>query len=560
MAGEETEFTATPYGQTNTGSIADQGGQQLLVNASCENGDCPNHEQDPAEPAWVNLMSAVPKADQIGSMSTARDDVLLPNHQDINTIVASIRPANAREYALDTIADRWKNLVDPFREIGGALETGLTDLAESWTGTDYDAFEDEVATVLRNVKALITDIGETDADGVIGVLKTKADAIYAQQGEQAIVYPAPKFWLEDAAGCSHKIHIRPPFFPSCEVHANDETANALEAAGFDPSVIDDVREHQEQNYNRYYEENIAVGMTEAEAAENATTRAQEDADNEASALGTSGTADYQGRAAEVNGEITTRESTASTEAATLQTDYAPAEQTTFNNNDTKLNPSGGLDSGSYGGAPDISGSGGSSTMTPPADLQPLSPSGSSGSDFGTGGDYNSGDTELDDENPWDSAAGSDPDDVSGGLASGGAGGLGGGAGPGGFGSGGSSLGAGGGFGSAPGAGGMGGALGGIGGRIGGTGGTGGRMGGAGGMGGMMGGGAGGRGAGAAGGTGRGTGGKPGAAAGKAGGGMMGGRGTGGSPEDEEQDTATWLTEDEDVWGASPKNESEDPYA
>jgi hypothetical protein len=42
--------------------------------------------------------------------------------------------------------------------------------------------------------------------------------------------------------------------------------------------------------------------------------------------------------------------------------------------------------------------------------------------------------------------------------------------------------------------------------------------------------------------------------------MMGGRGAGGNPDEEEQDTSTWLTEDEDVWGASPRNESEDPYA
>ncbi|MDA1358653.1 hypothetical protein O1R50_03410 [Glycomyces luteolus] len=508
-------------------------------------------------------MSAVPKAEQIGSMTTARDDVLLPNDQDINSIVESIRPADAREYALDTIADRWKNLVDPLREVGSALETGLADLANDWTGTDYDAFEEEVSTVLLNVKTLITDIGESDADGIIGVLKTKSDAIYSQQGEQAIVYPAPKFWLEDAAGCSHKIHIRPPFFPSCEVHADDETANALEAAGFDPSVIDDVREHQEQNYNMYYEENIAAGMTEAEAVENATTRAQEDADNEASALGTDGQADYQGRAAEVNGEIIDRQYNASTEVSSIQPDYEPAEQTTFNNNDTDLNPSGGLDSGSYGGAPDISGSGGSSNMTPPAELQPLSPSGGSGSDFGTGGDYTGGDSGLDEPNPWDTA-GDDPDDVSGGLASGGGGlgastltpgaggGLGGGSGLGGGGA--TGLGAGGGM---IGAGGIGGARGaGAGRRPGG-----GRMGG--GMSGMTGGGAGGRGAGATGG--RGAGARPGGPGAKglggrgAGGGMMGGRGAGGNLEDEEQNTGTWLTEDEDVWGRAP-DEDNDPYA
>lgn len=544
MAGEEAEFTATPYGQTTSGSVADPGGQTLLVNASCENGDCPNHVQDPAEPAWVNLMSAVPKRAGTSNLTTARDDVALPNDQDISALVASIRPANPQDYALDTIADEWMEIRTPIIEIRAALKSGLETLAEDWTGSDYDAFEDEVSTVLRNFATVVKDIGESESEGIIGVLTEKSNAIYAQQGEQAIVYPAPKFWLEDAAGCSHKIHIRPPFFPSCEVHANDETSHALETAGFDPGIIEEVNDYQEQQYQSWYNEYTAAGMEESEARQMATERAQEDADGYASDLGTTGTADYQARAAEVNGEITTRESTASTEAATLQTDYAPAEETTFDNNDTNLTPSGGLDSGNYGGAPDISGTGGTSSMNSPAEPSSLSALNSTSNPGSTTGwnDYSTTpDTGLDDENPWDSA-GSDPDDVSGGLASGGTGGLGGGTGPGGFGSGGGGLGGtGGAFGTAPGPGGMGG--------------------GAGGMGGMVGGGAGGdRGAGTTGATGRGALGKAGSA-GRGGTSMMsgGGRGAPGSSEEETTGKGTWLTEDEDVWGRAP-DEDNDPYA
>jgi len=159
-------------------------------------------------------------------------------------------------------------------------------------------------------------------------------------------------------------------------------------------------------------------------------------------------------------------------------------------------------------------------------------------------DSNSG---LDDSNPWESSV-PDPDDVSGGLASGG--GLGGG------GLGGGGLGGGG----LPGGGGPGGGLGG-----GGGGGLGGGMGAGGAMGGMMGGagggrgmgaGAGGRGAGAKGmGKGMGAGGR--GMAGGMMGGAGGGRGMGGQGEGE-QETGTWLTEDDDVWGIG--NEESDPYA
>jgi hypothetical protein len=160
-------------------------------------------------------------------------------------------------------------------------------------------------------------------------------------------------------------------------------------------------------------------------------------------------------------------------------------------------------------------------------------------------DSNSG---LDDSNPWESSV-PDPDDVSGGLASGG--GLGGG-GLGGGGLGGGGLPGGGG----PGGGGLGGgAGGGLGGGMGAGGAMGGMMGGAGGGRGM-GAGAGGRGAGAKGmGKGMGAGGR--GMAGGMMGGAGGGRGMGGQGEGE-QETGTWLTEDDDVWGIG--NEESDPYA
>ncbi|MCH7231064.1 hypothetical protein L0U85_09395 [Glycomyces sp. L485] len=531
MTGEEPEFTATPYGETDAGSVSDQGGQSLLVNAWCENGDCPNHEQDPAEPAWVNLMSAVPKADGTYGLTTERDDIPLPNDQDINTIVASIRPANAPDFALDRIAEHWMDIRVPLIEIRAALKTGLEELANDWTGSDYDAFEDEISTVMRNVATLVKDIGESDSDGIIGLLREKSDAIYAQQGEQAIVYPAPKFWLENTSCNFHQIHIRAPFFDTCEIHKDNETSHAIELAGFEPDVIDEIHGYREQQYTSWYNEYTAAGMEPAEAEAMATQRAEEDTDAYAQNTGNIGQEDYQARAAEVNGEITDRQYSASTEVSTINPDYEPPEKTTFNDGNTEFAPSGGLDSGSYGGAPDVTGTGGTGGMNAPTAPASLSGGGSTLSGAGSTG---TGGTGLDSHNPW-STAGDDSDDLSGGLASGGSA-LGGGTGLGGASSMGGAAGLGGtGLGAGPGAGGMGGMVGGSGGM------------------------GAGRGTGAAGGRAGAAG--SGATAGRAGAsGMMGGgAGRGGTGQGgEEQSTGTWLTEDEDVWGTA-YDEENDPY-
>src|SRR5690606_341214 len=73
--------------------------------------------------------------------------------------------------------------------------------------------------------------------------------IISQQGEDACVYPAPKFYLEDTACGSHRIHIRPPFWKSCDIKANDETREALEYAGFDPLVVDEVHDERQNVYD-----------------------------------------------------------------------------------------------------------------------------------------------------------------------------------------------------------------------------------------------------------------------------------------------------------------------
>jgi hypothetical protein len=539
------EFEKEAYGETAEGTIADEGGDTLRVTAYCEVGECPNKAEDPAEIAWVKLMSAVPTVDQTKGMTTKRTDIPLPGDREIGAIVDSIRPSNPNEYSMVQIMDNWEKFRSSF--------------AEDWKGDDYDAFEEQVGKVVKNIRTVIQDIGENETSGVIGVLNEKQQAIFNQQGGQAIVYPAPKFWLENTGCGSQAIHIRSPYFDHCEIFANDETKKALELGGFDPNIYDEVHEARERNYNAVYEtytqqyyvehpEAIPGGKT---AHEYATERAEYWANEALEDLGNDGSAQYQAKAAEANGEVIDNTQEANTQVSDIRPETQASQPTAFNDGQTELEPSGGIDGG---GAPSMPSIGG-----PPSSMDPPS----SDITSPTVPDFNSPDrptttnpttptlpdSGLDDDNPW-APSSPDPDDISGGLASGG-----------GLGSGGGGLGGGGLPGGGAGGGGLGGgAGGGLGGGLGGAMGAG-MMGGAGGGRGAGAGAGGGRGAGGAKGMGKGMGGGAGGGRGAMAGGMMGGAGGGrgmGGQGDGEQETGTWLTEEDDVWGIG--NEEEDPYA
>lgn len=549
------EFEKEEYGDAAEGksnSAIQARINELMKTPSCGLSECTAKTVDPSEEAWLKLMSAVPKGD--GATASVRpsrtiQDYALPNGESVQSLVASLRPSNPDDYAILEISERWAETARAFEAIPEDLGTGLTTLSADWEGDDFDAFQEQVDKVIKNCNKVLDDIiGSDGQGGAVKNLTDKANEILRQQGGDECPYPSPKFHLEDAAACSHKIHIRPPYFPECEVFPDDETKVAMEWAGFDSTIVDEVQEERERTYNAYieytnqypdYEED---GMRGEELAR---TRADEYAKDATDSLGTDGQEELQAQATQVNEDITDRTSNTNMAVTEIKPEAGQSEPTTFNDGNTE--PPGGLDGGSPpgGGTPP-----GLGDMKPPGGMKPVSPSTPDmpgnpdnpdlpGSPDLPGGNDPGG---LDD-NPWEPST-PDPDDLpSGGLAGGGGGGLGGGGLPGG--------GAGGGL---PGGGAGGGLGGGVGGGIG-----------AGGMGGMMGAGGAGRGAGGAGAGGRrpgGMGGKMGAGAGGRGmaGGMMGaggGRGMGG-PGDENGESGTWLTEDDDVWGIG--NEKDDPYA
>ncbi|SDK88234.1 hypothetical protein SAMN05216298_1819 [Glycomyces sambucus] len=441
---EAAEIEKEDYGKIEEGQSSSQftvAQNDLLVKPSCETGDCTCKVEEPAEAAWVKLMSAVPQASQINNLRAAREGtMMLPEGQTIQSMVKSIRPQPEADYAIDTIRDAWTDFFEEFRIVGPKLEQGLATLSSAWKGDDFDAFEEQAETVIKNCKTIQNDIGgESGADGVIKVLDTKQSEIFEQQGGTACVYPAPKFFMEGTSCGSHRIHIRPPFFRNCEIRANDETKAALELAGFDPQIVDEVSEGRQQTYdmwNEYvtanpdYEEGGLKGKALAES------KAEEYATRRLDTLGTQGSSQLEEEAARVNEEVTERHSNVEAQVTDIAPDSKPGEQTTFNDGpDTDFPGPGGLDTGGGGGMPDLDQSG-LNNMSGPTDLSKLSdtPGGLNGTGNspggldttgglnGTGnapGDYSGGNglNGLDDENPF--GAGQDPDNLGGAYGSGG---------------------------------------------------------------------------------------------------------------------------------------------
>ncbi len=553
---------AEAIGQQQT--TADAG---LLSGAPCSEGGCTN-TSNPAEKAWVKLVSAIPVAGQVESFKCVAAGTAAPTPAEVQSLVAQIRPPDSDKYALRSLSDKWLQFRNDFSQnpetaVAPILRSKLTELANGWQGDDFDGFAEQMETVFTNCERIATDIGD-DSSGMVGLLRQKGDEIYALQGGGSgeLPYPAPQYWVKerDWLFSNPKVHVRPPFtHGDCEVaegcmFGDGHTEQAMELGGFDSDYADELNQYVTDQTEYHFTRLKADDPDADEAALRTQARqlAEQDGNDRAAQDYDQASDDYEARAIEQNDTVIARWSDAETSTAEFTPTIAPAQDTTFRDSTGDLTgseyaPPGG---GTFNGSPTATGTGG---LNPPPTTTPFGTStGSSGGfgDFTTNpsglGGLDGPGTGLDDANPWSSYAGADPDDLSGGLASatnptpGLNSGLGGGLGSGG------TSGLGGGLGTGGAGGGLGAGAGG--GMVGGTGGGTGAGRGAGG-----GTGSGGRGAGGTGGLGS----KTGASRGMNGP-MMGGRGATGTTEDD-QDRQTWLTEDDDIWGTAP-DEDNDPYA
>jgi hypothetical protein len=548
--------------------------QRNFVNGSgCTNGSCQN-KSNPGEEPWLQLMSAIPVKGQIGRIKAIPSGMATPNDMEVSEIVAQYRGADGDDYSMEAVKDGWKEFLVTFDPLESDFTSALEALTQEWAGDDLDAFTDQADIVKTNLGKIKEDIGTADGNGggsgALALLEQKEQSVYALQGGDSgeVLYPAPLIWTDDRGFWkSAQFHVRPAFWSGeCKIIddacSNDSGNDILKMAGFNPdgegsNYRDEVNNFEQARSDYYFEyyNSEANGFKPGSfSRDQANNLAAEDANAQITEDVQDLDDNYQQRLDNINNDITGRRDMASSEVSTFKPTVTKAEPTTFNegqptNQYPGTNPGGGGSMPSAGGSlnpPSFDSPTPDTPSTPP--FNPPNPDGFDPP--GTGGIDPPGTGGIDpgglDDNPWDSNV-PDPDDISGGLASGG-----------GLGSGGLGGGLGGGVGGGAGGGMGGGAGGGLG-----AGGLGGGM-----AGGMMGGAGGGRGAGAGAGGGRGAGGRgagggpKGMGAGRGGmaGGMMGGagggRGMGGQGEGE-QETGTWLTEDDDVWGIG--NEESDPY-
>ncbi|HEU5127964.1 MAG TPA: hypothetical protein VFU12_08245 [Glycomyces sp.] len=439
MTDDTPKFERDEYGDIDQGQSASQyqvAANDLLVKPHCSTDSCTSKVEEPAEAAWVKLMSAVPQASQINNLRAGREGtMMLPEGHTIQSMVASIRPQPEADYALDTIRDEWIDFYEEFRIIGPKLEQGLSALSAGWKGADYDGFEEQTETVIKNCRTIQNDIGGEDgADGIIALLDTKQSEIFEQQGGTACVYPAPKFYMEGTSCGSHRIHIRPPYFKNCVIEENDEIKHAVELAGFDPTVVDEVQEGRQQTYDRWMEyvtNNPDYEQDGLKGEQLAQSKADEYADRRLVAMGAKGSEQLEEQAALVNEEVTERHSNVEAQVTEIEPDAGQSEPTTFTEGMPDIPGGGDLDIGDGGGMPDLGDTGGLDGMGKPTDLSDLGSGGLDGpgglNDAGGLGNVPGGGgappggyspdgglNVLNDENPFSSGL-EDPDDLGGRL-------------------------------------------------------------------------------------------------------------------------------------------------
>jgi hypothetical protein len=577
------DFGTESYtGMTGSEAIASQdtaANSTFRSRQGCTNGDCQNRA-NPAEEAWIKLVSAIPVANQVQSFKCVAGGVAAPSPEEVQSMVASIRPSDGDQYALRTIAEKWVLFQNTFAQgeetaVAPILRSKLTELSNGWQGNDFDAFAEQMEAVFANCEQIAADIG-SGASGMSGLLNQKADEIFALQGGDSyeLPYPAPQYWTEDEMSLfsDGKIHVRAPFTSGecdiaegCSLAGTATTNEAMELGGFDSEYTNELNQYvvdqTEYHYTRLKAEKLELAAAdmpadskdqpklsaseESSLQAEAARLAEADANERAAADYSESSSDYEARAQEQNDTVTARWQDAETSTSEFTPTVEPSGETTFRESAGDLDTSSYSppSAGDFNGSPSSSGTAG---MIPPESTTPFGGGPTIPGGNGSGFESSNG---LDDANPWETG-GSDDDETSGGLASGG-----------GLGSGtltgtgaGTGLGTGGGLGGGSGA-----ALGAGSGLFGPA------VGGAGAGGGP------GRGAGS-GGPGRGQGlfgkaagggpgGKAGAgAAGRAGGGMMGGGRPNGALGEDEEGRETWLTEDEDVWGLARFNDENDPLA
>ncbi|MEU6246670.1 hypothetical protein [Glycomyces sp. NPDC047010] len=250
----------------------------VAARPGCSNPACGNATAHPSEQGWQRLVSAVPVERQLFRLRPKDSGMAYPAEADFRDAVAAVRPAQADAHSLARLRGAWTDDVSGrLADWSERIRSNLADLAEGWSGADFDAFE----TACGQTRDLVEDLID-DVDATVASLQTTEDALYAIQGGDAgeIPYPAPQFWIDGEWHSWVSVHVRPAWWHGdCIEYTCQDAEHVLALSGAEPELATEVIDYIDErivHYVDYYSSPVTIeregldpskGLTVEEAKE-----------------------------------------------------------------------------------------------------------------------------------------------------------------------------------------------------------------------------------------------------------------------------------------------------
>ncbi|HEU5127808.1 MAG TPA: hypothetical protein VFU12_07460 [Glycomyces sp.] len=219
---------------------------------ACSTPECANPTAHPAETSWQRLMSAVPVEDQLYRLRPRVEGMSYPTEEDFRSAVAAVRPAHADEHSLARLRTAWTDEVaGKLADWSEQIRSHLPDLAEGWSGSDFEAFEQ----VCAETRELVDDVLD-DIDATVAQLQSTEESIYTFQGGDSgeIPYPAPQFWIDGEWHSWVSVHIRPAWWHGdCIQYTCQDAEHVMSLAGADPEVATEIIDYIDEKVEEYVE-------------------------------------------------------------------------------------------------------------------------------------------------------------------------------------------------------------------------------------------------------------------------------------------------------------------
>ncbi|MFC3493300.1 WXG100 family type VII secretion target [Glycomyces rhizosphaerae] len=293
---------------------------------ACSNANCANPTEHPAEAGWQQLVSAVPVERQLFRLRPKASGMAFPTEADFRTAVAAVRPEQADAHSIERLRNAWtEDVSGRLADWSEQIKSNLNELAEGWSGTDFEAFEATCAQTRELVDDIIDDV-----DATVANLQATEEALYSIQGGTSgeIPYPAPQFWIDGDWHSWVSVHIRPAWWHGdCIEYTCQDAEHVLALSGAEPELATEIIDYIDErilHYIDYYASPVnierdgldpAKGLTVVEAKELAVADAME----HYGTLVDSSWGAYDARQAETNEDIEQRSADTDGEERSVRT-------------------------------------------------------------------------------------------------------------------------------------------------------------------------------------------------------------------------------------------------